>query len=114
MGWLLCIRDRADTDRRRAWLVAFNEEHGITPRSIEKNVADIMEGAYDDPRRRERRATRVAEAGAEYADVTPATLGKAIDELEARMFRHAELLEFEEAARVRDQIGKLKEQVLKT
>ena len=51
--------------------------------------------------------------GAEYADVTPETLGKAIDELEKRMFRHAELLEFEEAARVRDQISKLKEQVLK-
>jgi len=105
-------RAMAETDRRRARQAAFNEEHGITPKTIEKNVADIMEGAYEDSRKRERRAARVAEAGAEYADVTPQTLASAIDELEKRMFRHAELLEFEEAARVRDQIGKLKERVL--
>jgi excinuclease ABC subunit B len=103
----------AETDRRRRKQVEFNEEHGITPKTIEKNVADIMEGAYEDTRRRERRAARVAEAGAEYADVTPETLAKAIDELEKRMFRHAELLEFEEAARVRDQISRLKVRVLK-
>jgi excinuclease ABC subunit B len=103
----------AETDRRRAKQVAFNLERGITPKSIEKSVADIMEGAYEDTRKRERRAARVAEAAAEYAHVTPATLAKAIDELEKRMFRHAELLEFEEAARVRDEIHKLKERVLK-
>jgi excinuclease ABC subunit B len=103
----------AETDRRRAKQIAFNEEHNITPRTIEKNVADIMEGAYEDTRRRERRAARVAEAADEYADVTPATLGKAIADLEKRMFQHAELLEFEEAARVRDQITRLKDRVLK-
>jgi excinuclease ABC subunit B len=103
----------AETDRRRAKQVAFNLEHGITPKSIEKRVADIMEGAYEDTRKRERRAARVAEAAAEYAHVTPATLGKAIDELEKRMFRHAELLEFEEAARIRDEISRLKDRVLK-
>jgi excinuclease ABC subunit B len=106
-------RALAETDRRRTKQIAFNLEHGITPKSIEKSVADIMEGAYEDTRRRERRATLVAEAAGEFADVTPATLGKAIDELEKRMFRHAELLEFEEAARVRDQIARLKEKVLK-
>jgi excinuclease ABC subunit B len=106
-------RALAETDRRRTKQIAFNLEHGITPKSIEKSVADIMEGAYEDTRRRERRANRVAEAAGEFADVTPATLGKAIDELEKRMFRHAELLEFEEAARVRDQIARLKEKVLK-
>jgi excinuclease ABC subunit B len=103
----------AETDRRRARQVAFNLEHGITPKSIEKRVADIMEGAYEDTRKRERRAARVAEAAAEYAHVTPATLGKAIDELEKRMFRHAELLEFEAAARIRDEISRLKDRVLK-
>ena len=102
----------AETDRRRAKQVEFNREHGITPKTIEKRVADIMEGAYEDTRKRERRAARVAEAGAEYADVTPATLARAIDELEKRMFRHAELLEFEDAARIRDQIHQLKERVL--
>jgi len=103
----------AETDRRRAKQVAFNQEHGITPKTIEKNIADVMEGAYEDTRRRERRASRVAEMADEYADITPATLPRAIDELEKRMFRHAELLEFEEAARVRDQMTRLKERVLK-
>ncbi|MGD8356725.1 MAG: excinuclease ABC subunit UvrB [Lysobacterales bacterium] len=105
-------RAMAETERRRTKQMAYNEEHGITPRTIEKNIADIMEGAYEDTKRRGRRAARVAEADGEYADVTPENLGKAIAELENRMFKHAELLEFEEAARIRDRIGKLKEQVL--
>ncbi|MGD8681238.1 MAG: excinuclease ABC subunit UvrB [Lysobacterales bacterium] len=105
-------RAMAETERRRTKQMAYNEEHGITPRTIEKNIADIMEGAYEDTKRRGRRAARVAEADGEYADVTPENLGKAIAELENKMFKHAELLEFEEAARIRDRIGKLKEQVL--
>ena len=105
-------RAMAETDRRRAKQVEFNLKHGITPKTIEKKVADIMEGAYDDSSRRGRRFARVAEGGGEYADVTAENLGKAIAELEEKMFRHADLLEFEEAAQVRDQIHKLKEQVL--
>jgi excinuclease ABC subunit B len=107
-------RAMAETERRRARQIAFNEEHGITPRTVEKNVSDILEGAHDDTMRRGRRGGRVAEPSGEYADVTPDTLGKAIADLEKRMFRHAELLEFEEAAQLRDEIGRLKERVLKT
>jgi excinuclease ABC subunit B len=107
-------RAMAETERRRNKQIAFNKKHGITPQSIQKNVADIMEGAYDDSRRRGRRARRVAEAEAPYADLRPENLGQAIAELEQQMFRHAELLEFEDAARVRDQIKQLKERVLKT
>jgi len=107
-------RAMAETERRRTKQMAYNLEHGITPKTIVKRVADIMEGALEDGKRRDRKAARVAEAAGEWADVTPANLGQAIAELEKRMFRHAELLEFEEAARVRDQIGKLKEQVLKS
>jgi excinuclease ABC subunit B len=103
----------AETDRRRRKQVQFNEEHGITPQTVQKKIADIMEGAYTDTQRRGRRRTPVSEGGARYADVTPDTLGKAIKELEDKMFKHAELLEFEDAARVRDQIGKLKERVLR-
>jgi excinuclease ABC subunit B len=55
----------------------------------------------------------VAEEEARYADVTPNNLAQAIAELEKRMFNHAQLLEFEEAARVRDEIHNLKERVLK-
>jgi len=105
-------RAMAETDRRRAKQVSFNTEHGITPRTIEKKVTDIMEGAHDDHKARGRRAARVAEAEARYADVTPANLGRAIAELEKKMFTHAELLEFEEAAQVRDEITQLKDRVL--
>ena len=103
----------AETDRRRSKQIAFNKEHGITPRSVVKNVADVMQGARDDAPRRGRGARRVAEELAEYEHIGPAQLPKAIGELEQKMFRHAELLEFEEAAGVRDQISQLKERVLK-
>ncbi len=104
----------AETDRRRARQTSFNKKHGITPRTITKKVIDIMEGAHDVHNRRGRRTARVAEAEARYADVTPQNLGQAIAELEKQMFTHAELLEFEEAANVRDEISRLKERVLKT
>jgi excinuclease ABC subunit B len=103
----------AETDRRRSKQVAYNEEHGITPQTILKKVADIMEGAHQDSRGRMTRVGKVAEGPAGYEDVTPENLGQAIANLEKQMFTHAELLEFEEAARVRDQISKLKERVLK-
>ena len=103
----------AETDRRRSKQVAHNEEHGITPQTIMKKVSDIMEGAHDDSHGRMTRVGKVAEGPAGYEDVTPENLGQAIAKLEKQMFNHAELLEFEEAARVRDQIGKLKERVLK-
>jgi excinuclease ABC subunit B len=90
-------RAMAETDRRRNRQLEFNKAHGITPKTIQKKVADVMEGAHDEGRRRGRE-----------------TLGHAIAELEKQMFNHAELLEFEEAARIRDEIGKLKERVLKT
>ncbi len=107
-------RAMAETDRRRTKQVDFNLEHGITPKTIEKKVADIMEGAHDEGRVRGRRTAKVSEEEARYADVTPENLGQAIAELEQQMFNHAELLEFEEAARIRDEIGKLKSRVLRT
>lgn len=106
-------RAMAESKRRQTKQIAYNKEHGITPKSIEKKVADIMDGAHDSGRRYDRRATRVADKAGEYANVTPANLGRAVADLEKKMFKHAEQLEFEEAAGVRDQIHKLKEQVLK-
>ncbi|MBT8041368.1 MAG: excinuclease ABC subunit UvrB [Xanthomonadales bacterium] len=104
-------RAMAETERRRTKQIEFNKEHGITPKTIEKKISDIMESAHGEARKTGRR--KVAEMPAEYADVTPETLGRAVAELEKKMFRHAELLEFEEAARTRDEIGTLKERVLK-
>ncbi len=105
-------RAMAETARRKAKQIAYNVEHGITPQTIQKKVADIMQGAYDETSPRSRRFARVAEADGAYDDVTADNLGKAIAELEQEMFKHAELLEFEEAAEVRDRIHKLKERVL--
>jgi len=101
----------AETDRRREKQVAFNKEHGITPQSIQKKVTDIMEGARDGARF-DRKYKAIAENRATYTNVTPAQLGKAITEMEKQMFHHAEMLEFEEAARVRDEIGRLRDAVL--
>ncbi|MFC1739992.1 excinuclease ABC subunit UvrB [Pseudomonadota bacterium] len=106
-------RAMSETDRRRDKQIAYNEEHGITPQTILKKVSDIMEGARDDSHNRMKRVGRVAEGPAGYDDVTPENLGQAIAKLEKQMFTHAELLEFEAAAQVRDQISKLKERVLK-
>jgi len=107
-------RAMAETERRRNKQVQYNKEHGITPKSIQKTVSDIMEDAHSEHDRRGRRAARIAEPAGGYTDVTPKNLPQAIAELEKRMFRHAELLEFEEAASVRDEIRRLKERVLKS
>ncbi|MBT8047351.1 MAG: excinuclease ABC subunit UvrB [Xanthomonadales bacterium] len=106
-------RAMAETDRRRNKQISYNEEHGITPQTIQKKVSDIMEGAHEEPGRRGRRMARVAEEEARYEGVTPENLGRAVAELEKKMFKHAEHLEFEDAARVRDEISRLKEHVLK-
>jgi excinuclease ABC subunit B len=104
-------RALAETDRRRSKQQAHNEANNITPQTVQRRVADIMEGAREAlPTSRE---LAVAEQTARYRDASPADLGKSIAELEKQMFRHAELLEFEEAARVRDQIHKLREGVLR-
>ena len=81
---------------------------------MQKKIADIMEGARDGQPSSRRRRAAVAEAEAGYEALGPAQLAKAIGELEKQMFQHAENLEFEEAARVRDQIEKLKDRALKS
>ena len=105
-------RAMAETQRRKMKQIAYNKTQGITPQTIRKKVTDIMQGAYDNTSLRGRRYARVAETGGKYGDVTVENLGKAVMELEKKMFKHAELLEFEEAASVRDQIHKLKDRVL--
>ncbi len=100
-----------ETDRRRAKQVAFNITHGIIPRSIQKTVRDIMEGAYPDARSR-RGTARVADGGGEYAGASPGVLMKKLKQLEQRMYKHARDLEFEEAAQLRDEIEHIKAQGL--
>jgi len=101
-----------ETNRRRAKQVAFNKEHGITPRGVEKKIADIMEGAYaSSPAASAGRYAQVAEETLEYARLSPHEAEKKIEALEKQMLEHARNLEFEEAAKLRDEIQNLKEHV---
>ncbi|MGB2681868.1 MAG: excinuclease ABC subunit UvrB [Candidatus Competibacter sp.] len=99
-----------ETERRRAKQRAHNRAHNITPRGIEKAVADIMEGAYSHPGAPLPAAqyARVAEEAAAYARETPALLMKKIKKLEQEMYRHARDLEFEQAAKLRDEIERIR------
>jgi excinuclease ABC subunit B len=102
-----------ETDRRRAKQVAFNLEHGITPQTISTQIKDIMEGARDDTRggktgQRSKKLAGVADGRIDYAAMDPQQLSAKLKKLEAQMFKHAQDLEFEQAARVRDEIHRVK------
>ncbi|MCC7122683.1 MAG: excinuclease ABC subunit UvrB [Gammaproteobacteria bacterium] len=97
--------------RRREVQIAFNREHGITPRGITKAVADVLEGAYSIPgsgRRAARRPTAAAEQRAAYAGLSPDQIATKIRKLEQEMYARARDLEFEEAARLRDEVAALR------
>lgn len=104
-----------ETARRREKQQAYNEAHGITPQSVVRRIADIMEGARSETasrgrgRRSDRQSAAVAEQGAQYAALSGDQASAMIKKLEAQMYKHAENLEFEEAARLRDQIHQLQE-----
>jgi excinuclease ABC subunit B len=91
-----------ETDRRRNVQLAFNQTHGITPVGIRKAVQDIMEGARSEGGDR-RRAAGAAAA------LSPEQAMKRIRKLEAEMYKRARNLEFEEAARLRDEIHGLRQ-----
>jgi excinuclease ABC subunit B len=95
----------AETDRRRNKQIEFNTQHGITPRSIIKAVGDTMEGARSVQQR------EAMEASANYALLPPEQAVKRIKKLEAEMMKLARNLEFEQAARLRDEIHKLRHAV---
>lgn len=97
-----------ETERRRAKQIAFNAEHGITPQTIRKTVADILEGAAPGAPLRAREYAKIAEEAAEYASLRPAQMAKKIKALERAMYRHAKDLEFEQAAAIRDRIRELR------
>ena len=103
-----------ETERRRNKQRAFNADHGITPRGVTKSVQDIMEGARRMPTKAKARGRKVAEEtlayGPELLRLSPATLARKLEQIEARMHEHAKNLEFEEAAALRDQLADIKQQ----
>jgi excinuclease ABC subunit B len=96
-----------ETERRRNKQIAFNTLHGIIPRSIKKQVRDMIDGVYSDKAGRDDQKL-LGKLG-ELEELSEKDLGKRISLLERQMLEHARNLEFEQAARVRDQLAQLRE-----
>lgn len=105
-----------ETDRRREKQVAHNLKHGITPKGINKSIADIMEGSVAPGaggRSARNKAMAIAERSGKYTvDVNPKDIWKTIELMEKQMFQAAKDLEFEVAAKLRDEIEKLKKKAI--
>jgi len=106
-----------ETERRRAKQMAHNEKHGITPTTVTRSVADILEAAQTPGKKGNRRKgseRKVAEpsGGYDVASMNQQELLAAISKIEDAMFEAAQNLEFEEAARLRDQLHQMKEKQL--
>ncbi len=102
-------RALAETERRRSKQIEFNQLHGVEPRSIVKEVANIMEGARYVPQRGRGKRAKAAADLAQYRALSPEQAAKKMAQLEKKMHRHARDLEFEEAARLRDEIAALRD-----
>jgi excinuclease ABC subunit B len=102
----------SETDRRRKKQVAYNKEHGITPKGVEKKIADVMEGAYGISSASSKKYAQVAEEVVHYAAMSPKQLEKEIKTLEEQMYDHARNLEFEQATAIRNKIKEIKEENL--
>lgn len=108
----------SETECRREKQLAFNQEHGIVPKGVVRDIQDILEGAVvpgsGSRANRRKQQDQAAEALAEYQQSlkTPAQLVKQIAALEEQMYAAAKNLEFEQAANLRDQIQQLRERLI--
>ena len=98
-----------ETERRRTKQVAHNLAQGITPRSVVKQVRDLIDGVYSEKAGKEMERLEMQKAQVE--DMSEKDIAREIKRLEKLMLEHAKNLEFEKAARVRDQLAMLKEQL---
>jgi excinuclease ABC subunit B len=101
-----------ETERRRVKQIAYNEEHDIVPQTINKRIADVMEGARSMSPKRGKGAAKKGKAVTVAVPDNPKALGKLLEQLEKQMLDHAQNLEFEEAAALRDQVIQLKREHL--
>jgi excinuclease ABC subunit B len=102
-----------ETERRRTKQLAHNEEHGIVPKTINKRIADVMEGARSmSPKRGKGAGKKGAAAKPVVVPDNPKALGKLLAQMEKQMLDHAQNLEFEEAAAMRDQLAQIKRENL--
>ena len=100
-------RAMGETERRRNKQIAFNLQHGIQPKGVQKRIKDIIDGVYDV---QEKRAElQIAQRKAQYEMMSERELANEISRLEKQMMAEAKNLEFEKAASTRDQIAKIKE-----
>ncbi|CAI0975983.1 excinuclease ABC subunit UvrB [Serratia quinivorans] len=102
----------SETERRRAKQQAFNEENGIVPQGLNKKVSDVLQLGKPGNRGKGRGKSKAAENAGQYQNLTPKALDQKIRELEAQMYIHAQNLEFELAAGLRDEIHQLREQFI--
>jgi excinuclease ABC subunit B len=102
----------AETERRRAKQLRYNEVHGITPRGVVKRIKDIIDGIYD--AETSARELKAAQQQASYSAMSEKQLTKEIKRLEKEMGDYARNLEFEKAAAARDEMFRLKEMLFGT
>src|SRR5262249_25047501 len=98
-------RALAETDRRRAKQITYNESHRITPKGVIKRIKDLIDGVYDAAQ------TAAAQEEARYEAMSEKQIAREIKALEKKMLGHARNLEFEEAAKARDRLAELKKKV---
>ena len=97
-----------ETERRRNKQLAFNVEHGVTPRSVVKRIKDLIDGVYSEKSGKDAQNLELRKAQVE--EMSEKDVAREIKRLEKQMVEHAKNLEFEKAARVRDQLHALKQQ----
>ena len=93
-----------ETDRRRDKQIAYNKQHGITPKGIIKAIRNSLDDKQDEARNDRQTFLKVAEEKAKYAALTPKQLATRLTQMENAMYRHAQNLEFEEAATLRNEM----------
>ena len=104
-----------ETDRRREKQVAYNTAHGITPTTIKKEVRELIDGIVKTGNQRKHSKNKVLKAiqmEEDYSAMSRAELSKLMTKLEKKMYAHAENLEFEEAALLRDEIDVVKSNII--